>query len=627
MVESSKILTVSYGTFSCTLEGFDDSFTTMKAIAEYFRDLAAEDRYFGAEPPTPDAETLARIAERQIEQRVDAQIEDGEITLRAGATAALTSDAPAMPPETQEPETPQAVAEDVSEEAQAQDTADNSDEMDIETSSVTSFDDMTPISGETPAAVDADSIAAKLQRIRAVVGKPDPADTPKPSNLTEAFDQPTEATDEDTSSEENEIAEIAARYTNDPVSRILGDDELIQQNDDLDKKLDEAIEQAEASNLVDADETDEVEAEAAETDEADASDDEVADEDVAEEEDNAGDEQVETADADEAPEEPAEEPKMPKVAEVETSDDDKKTTVRARILKVSRSKPVNLEEAVAEEQSNEVAEDLTSDLVAEDSSTTEPTLSPEEEAELQQELAEVEREAAEDRADGRHGRDILPENDDAAMSRIMDQANEQMSEPEGSRRRNAIAQLKAAVAATEAARQLGDNGNGAKATESEFRDDLDQVVRPRPASSLPRAEERTERPRPAPLKLVASQRVDESTSEPSEPVHPRRVEANASDEAPVANSFAEFAAEMGATELPDLLEAAAAYTAYVEGSEDFSRPQIMKKVQATSAEGFSREDSLRSFGTLLRQGRINKVRNGRFQVSEQTRFKPEQKAG
>ena len=228
------------------------------------------------------------------------------------------------------------------------------------------------------------------------------------------------------------------------------------------------------------------------------------------------------------------------------------------------------------------------------------------------------------------------------VGRLLKETDAQFADDEGIRRRRVISQMRAAVAATKAERVLStpiSPAEQARQDQSPYRRDLDRVKpadptlnvgeaaeapAPAPAAPAPVAEDA---PAPAteasakaaPLVLVSSQRVDEAPASTPAPAPSRPDNRVVSEGA----RFAAFAEEMGAEELPDLLEAAAAFSAFVEGQPHFSRPEIMKRVaRIDPALSLSREIGLRSFGMLLRQGKIRKLQRGQFTIAEDTRFNP-----
>ncbi|WP_428925969.1 hypothetical protein [Marinibacterium sp. SX1] len=314
-----------------------------------------------------------------------------------------------------------------------------------------------------------------------------------------------------------------------------------------------------------------------------------------------------------------------------------------RVIKVKRA---DLEQAIASGSLEEIRPDAeTRTEAAADTPADAPrsrsSLSDEDEADLQAELDAVAAELAEAQAA------LNPPDEDAPLpairrerstavvdrkepevSRLMAEADHQMDEPESSSRREAYSHLRAAVAAAEAEDALDDGTPDTRApADAAYREDLANVVRPRRAELAPPA--RPRRPlieaRPAPLKLVAEQRVDADTILPQRgPIRPRRIAAEDQPDAGAAQAggFVAFAREVGAQDLHELLEAAAAYLSFVEGREQFSRPQLMTRVKQVETAGFNREDGLRTFGQLLREGKIEKTSGGRFTASEQIGFRP-----
>ena len=92
------------------------------------------------------------------------------------------------------------------------------------------------------------------------------------------------------------------------------------------------------------------------------------------------------------------------------------------------------------------------------------------------------------------------------------------------------------------------------------------------------------------------------------------------------DGFRQFVEDTAPEGLQEMLEASAAYGSALAGEKSSSRPQIMSRVIRLMPEGsFSREEGLRAFGVLLREGRIRRVERGRFAIAPNSRFNQPQK--
>lgn len=714
MTGANKILTVSYGTFSCTLEGFNDPFSTMKAIAEYFRDLAADDRYFGAEPPTPDAAMLHRIAEREIQRRVEAKIQENGVVLRAaeGEDAGASVTIPAAPRQAPAP-----VATPVLADRPAESVAEKLSRLRAEAAAAAAAAEEEARRAAAEPPVEAPTATdALLAGLLAETAPAEPAETPVMTDdflaetallaaaqpdevaLVETVVEPAMAADDTLPEDEPEepeafdivalAANLQAETPTDDTPDAVAQDEaeaedsiasiFAQPEDDLP----EAAEAEDTPRLTDdlpEDADDAADAALLSVFAQNAEDEAPGPAPVL-----ADDLLADRLPEDEAPAAPAVEEEAAAAPDLRPEAAEKLQRARARVIRIRRGEtaPTPVEaEAQATIPQPEPEIEAQADIPHEAEAAI---LTPEAEADLEAELAALREEMAiEEPAPPAPAADLSPfaeaEEDEApaltqtdtsamaraaltaeaaddAVSRLMAQADEAMEGPENKRRLSAIAHLKAAVAATAADRAAARDLPPAEPSRlSRYRDDLARVVRAK--LGVPHPDGDTG-PRPAPLVLVSEQRVNRASAQPSAKpatpltlapaptgpaptdgiVRPRRVapavlvpqasvaEAEEGEDEPIdaalidVRGFTEFAERLGARTLPELIEASAAYLSIVQKREAFSRPQLMANVQAALPDDLPREDGLRSFGALLRSGRLSKLKRGQFVLSQQSTY-------